>query len=293
MDIYLAGTPVTLAVGMQDRSGNELNVDSVSYRVVDQAGTEVVAKTTLATFSPGDTQAVIEIAAALNTIAALPASITSAQIDSFNVRGARTVELFLLIDGNTVAMNRSYALEPTDPLVTGVNSFQTFAQAELTSIDVPNVSGWDGATDKEKIAALVDARSHICQLNFWMLNSNQNWGQDNLNFVPEGSYQTPYAAGGNRMFIFSGNLSLLTPAQFDRMPARFKAALRLAQIAEADFILGGDESASRRREGILSETIGDVRQQFRFGKPLDLPVSNRAMRYLSQFVSMSKKMGRG
>lgn len=293
MEIYLAGTPVTLTVPMQDRNGNALTVTSISYRVVDQAGLEVVPSTALDTFVAAATEAVIEIPADINNIIPVPDTINSNQIDAFAVRGVRTVELILNIGGNTVVLNKSYALEPTDPLVVGVNSFQTFAQAELTSLDVPNMPGWAAASDKEKIAAIVDARAHICQLNFWMLNSNINWGQDNLNFVPEGAYQSPYATSGNHLFIFNGNLSLLTPLQFDRLPVRFKAALRLAQVAEADSILGGDPVDVRRREGLLSETIGEVRQQFRFGKPLDMPVSKRALRYLSQFVSFSKKVGRG
>lgn len=293
MEIYLAGTPVTLTVPMQDRNGNALTVASISYRVVDQAGLEVVPLTPLASFVATATEAIIEITADVNNIAPVPGTINSNQIDAFAVRGVRTVELILNVGGNSVVLNKSYALEPTDPLVVGVNSFQNFPQAELTSLDIPNMPGWAGASDKEKIAAMVDARAHICQLNFWMLNSNINWGQDSLNYVPEGAYQSPYASGGNHLFIFNGNLSLLTPLQFDRLPARFKAALRLAQVAEADSILGGDPVDVRRREGLLSEAIGEVRQQFRAGKPLDMPVSKRALRYLSQFVSFAKKIGRG
>ena len=293
MDIYLAGTPVVLTVALQDRSGNALAVDSVDYRLVDQDGLEVVARTSLESFSSGDSVAVVEVPAELNNIVQMPASISSNQIDAYSVRGSRTAELFLMIGGNTVVLNSSYALEPTDPLVVGVNSFQTFTQAELTALDVPGIPGWSAATDKEKIAAMVDSRAHICQLNFWMLNSNINWGQDNMNYVPEGAYQSPYAASGNNMFIFNGNLSLLTPLQFSKLPIRFRAVLRLAQVAEADAILGGDPVDLLRREGLLSETIGNVSHQFRMGKPLDLPVSKRALRYLSQFVTFSKRIGRG
>ena len=44
MEIYLAGTPVTITVPMTDRYGNVIDVASVSYRVVDQTGLEVVPK---------------------------------------------------------------------------------------------------------------------------------------------------------------------------------------------------------------------------------------------------------
>ena len=296
MEIYLAGTPVTITVPMTDRYGNVIDVASVSYRVVDQTGLEVVPKSALSTFAASDTEAVIAISAQINTIVAVvPSAITAQQIDQFSVRESRTVELYLTLttDGNIVLLNSTYALEPVDALVVGLNSYQTFAQAELTALDIPGMTGWAGATDKEKIAALQDARQHINQLNFWMMNSNVNWGQDTLNFVPEGTYVTPYASGGNHMFLFNGNLGLLTPAQYIKLPIRFRVALSKAQVTEADFILGGDPMADRRREGLILESIGEVKQMFRSSKALDLPVCKRALRYLSQFVSFSKRMGRG
>lgn len=293
MNIFLAGTSVALIIPLADRSGNLLAVDAVSYRVVDHTGKEVVALTPLTSFTVGDTEATITVPGAINNIVGIPTYITGQQIDAFQVREARTVELLLTIATNTILLSQAYALEPTDPLVVGINSFQTFAQSELCALDIPNLAAWNVATDGDKIAALVDARSHINQLNFWMMNSNANWGQDTLNFVPEGQYLTPYAAGGGHAFLFNGNLALLTPTQFQKLPVRFLMALSKAQVAEADSILGGDPVSERRKEGLLLESIGEVKQMYRSGKPLDLPVSKRALRYLSQFVSFSKRIGRG
>ena len=295
MDVYLAGTAVTLLVPLQDRSGNKLDVASIDYRVVAQDGTEVVARTALSGFAPGDADAAIVIPAGVNQIAAVPATINSSQIDQFSSREARTVELFLTdSNGNSLMVAKSYALESSDPLIVGLNSFQTFSQADLTSLDIPNLDAWDSASEHDKIAALIDARSRICQLNFWLLNSNVNWGQDNMNYVPEGSYQTPYASGSkSRMFIFNGNLSLLTPAQFSKLPARFLLALRKAQVTEANEIMGGNPVDERRREGLMLESIGEVKQMFRPSKPLDLPVSKRTLKYLSHFVTFAKRIGRG
>jgi hypothetical protein len=293
MEIYLAGTPVTLTVPLQDRSGNPINVTSINYRVVNQDGVEVVAQTALSAFAAGSPSAVIEIPSSVNTIVVVPSPITSNQIDQFTPREVRTVELFLNVAGNTVMIAKSFALEPADPLIVGINSFQTFSESELVALDIPNIDGWNAATEHDKMAALVDARARICQLNFWLLNSNINWGQDNLNFVPEGAYQSPYAAANNQLFMFNGNLSLLTPTQYNNLPIRFRAALRKAQVAEADAILGGDPVEARRREGLMLESIGEVKQMYRAGKPIDLPVSKRALQYLSQFVTFSKRVGRG
>ena len=296
MEIYLTGTDVNQAVTLQDRNGNALDVESVSYRVVDMNDVELVALTLLDSFTSGDTLATVFVPAVDNTIVEVPAdaSITSRQIDTFNTREIRTVELAcLLASGNTVMLKSSYGLEHSDPLRIGINSFQALPQAELTALDIPGVSAWDAAADVDKIAALIAARSHICQLNFWLLNSNTNWGQDSLCYVPEGSYTSPYAGGGQNIFIFNGNVSLLTPTQYGRLPERFKSALRLAQLAEANSILGGDPTAARRQEGLLLESIGEVKQMFRAGKPIDLPVCKSALRYLSAFVTFSKRIGRG
>jgi hypothetical protein len=297
MELYLAGTDVNLSVPLVDRNGNALTVDLISYRVVDQDGVEKVASIALDTYAPGDAYAAILVPAVKNIIAEVPAdsAITSKQIDTFNTREARVAELSCtLASGNTIVINVTYGLEHQDPLRVGINSFQPLTKAELTAMDISNLTGWNAASDQDKIAAMITARNHICQLNFWLLNSNTNWGQDNMNYVPEGAYQTQYAsAGANNMFVFNGNLGLLTPLQYGRLPERFKTALRLAQVAEADSILGGDPVELRRREGLLLESIGEVKQMFRTGKPLDLPVSKRALRYLSAFVTFSKRIGRG
>lgn len=292
MDIYLAGTAVTLSVPLQDRSGNALDVASVEYRVIDQAGGEKVARTALSDFTPGDTEAMVSVPADVNQIAGIPENIGYNQIDQFNPREARTVELFLIdAAGNTTILAKSYALEPSDVLIVGLNSFQTLTQADLLSLEIPNVSGWAAASEHEKITALIEARVRICQLRFTLIGSNINFGQDNLNYVPEGSWPTPYAGPG--MFMFNGNLALMTPANFVRLPPRFKTALSKAQVAEADAILGGDPVETRRQEGMILESIGESKQMFRSAKPLDLPVSRRALKYLSPFVTFSKHIGRG
>lgn len=290
MDIFLAGTPVALTVALQDRNGNALDVASIEYRVVKQDGAEVVARTPLASFG-GGSEAVIEVSAGINAVAEInPATITAGQIDAFFVRESRTVELFCTdATGNTVLLTKTYALEPAETLIAGLNSFQSFSQAELVAMDIPQLTGWNTSNEKDRIAALIEARLQICQLRFNIINSNVNWGQDNLNYVPEGAYPTPYAG----MFMFNGNLALITPSNFVKLPPRFKLALCRAQVAQADAVLGGDPVDVRRKEGLILESIGEVKQMFRGGKPLDLPVSKRALKYLSPFVSFSQRIGRG
>ncbi|MEB0029211.1 hypothetical protein QN372_00460 [Undibacterium sp. RTI2.1] len=279
MDIFLAGTAVNLITVLSDKSGNPLKVTSIEYRISDESGTELVPLQALSSFVAESPQAVIEVSAENNIIADTAAL------------GLRAVELHCVVAGNTIVINTGYIVELADPLVVGTNSFQTYAQAEFNAVSLPNLAGWDKSSESERIAALSDARDHIVQLSFTQLNSNVNWGQDSLNFVPEGTYSTNYVSNGD-MFLFNGNLALLTPLQFSKLPDKFKLALSKAQIVEADSILGGNVVDSRRREGLLLESIGEVKQMYRSGKPLDLPVSRRALSYLSYFVTFSKKVGR-
>lgn len=273
MNAYLHGTDVQLEVPLLDGSGNQLNVTSVEYRVCDQAGTELVPKSALAGFVAGSLTAVIRVPAAVNALSAAAS------------RALRAMELFCAVDGNTIVLLPTYVVERPDPLVVGVNSFQTYPSAQFVALDIPNLSGWDNASDAERIAALIDAREHICQLSFQRLSSR--FGQDYLDYVPEGVRDV-----GSDLFGFNGDLKMLSPAQFADMPKELQEALNKAQVAEANVILGGDPVEAKRQDGLLLDSVGESRQMFRQGKPLQLPVSRRALAYLSQFVTFSKTIGR-
>lgn len=208
--VYLNNTDVTLVIPFADAAGNSLTVTSAKYRVTNQADTELVALTDI-TVSDGDADVTIQVPATINVIA------TGA------TREIRNVELYCVVGGNTIVMSQAYGLESKTPLQAGVNSFQTFSQAQLTALDIPNLTAWDSASDAEQIAAMIDAREHIVQLNFNLLNSNVNFGQDSLQYVPEGQYQSSYVAR-NSLFIFNGNLSILNAAQFNLLPEQIGRA---------------------------------------------------------------------
>lgn len=282
MDAFLEGTDVTLSIPLTDLSGNALDVQTVEYQVYDNAGVELIPRTALEEFAPGAETAEVPVPAAMNVI---PVGET---------RALRIVKLFCTVGdaANTVLLVGNYAIENGDPLQIGVNSFQTYAQADFVALDIPNLPGWSAAGVRERVAALIEARLHIVQLNFTQLNSNVVWGQDSLNFVPEGTITTPYASRG--LFLFNGSLELLTPEQFKKLPDRFVQALCRAQVAEADTILNGADAIEKKRiDGMTSDAVGESKQSFRASTPLRLPVSRRALGYLSYFVGFTKRIGRG
>lgn len=276
MEMYLAGTDVSAVIPLQDRTGNALTVTALEYDVVDQSDNVVVARAALPGFVPGSEEVSITV----------PASATA--VTGTNWRELRRIRLFCDLGANAVELRFSFGVALADPMLVGTNTFQALDQAELTAMDIPNLDAWGIATDDEKMAALIDARVRICTLSFRLLNSNINFGQDSLNYVPEGSFQTRNAG----LFMFDGNLSLLDAQQYGGLPERFKEALRKAQVTEADNILGNDVIGQKRDAGIIQDTVGESKQTFREAKPLDLPVCKRALRFLSYFIQFNRSIGR-
>jgi hypothetical protein len=284
MDFFLAGTAVECVIPIRLIGADP--VAQVDYRVLNQDDVELAPRQPVTNYAGGKT-VTIDVPASLNVMGA-----ASTQ-DTIPTREARVIELYVMFAGagNQVVQTYAYGLEPVAVLVPGVNSFQTYAQAQLMAAEIPGTPGWDAATDEERYAAMIEARWHLVKLSYYLLNSNINFGQDSLNFVPEGVYQSKYVAT-NGLFMFDGNLELLNAEQFAALPERFKGALRKAQVAEADYILSGDAELDKRLAGLTSDAIGQTRQSYRSTKPLDLPCCKRALSYVSYFVAMNKRLAR-
>lgn len=270
MKQYLAGTAVTLKVdGFYDEDGNALDVERAVYRLLDQDGKVLVTDTELDL-----TQDRLVIAAEYNTLPALDLDAVRAEtMDAISVNQARTVEFDLTLDdGNTIGQEISYIIYPRERLIAGLNSFQTLAQANLTAGMIFNVEEFtQNATTAQKVAALVEARDRIARLSF----TDITLGQSYLN------HSTPV------------DLNRLTPREFGALTERFKAALRKAQVAEANDILGGgDVIEQMRRQGLASQTIGETHETYRPGMPATTSVSKAALLYLSEFLSGGKKIAR-
>lgn len=275
METYLAGVPVKSTIALADEFGNALTVDALQYSVTDQDGVVLVTRQDLTGFTAGAAQVEVITPASLNTLSA------SAK------RAMRRIELHCTVAGSEVTIVYRYVVQASDVLVPGVNSFQTFDQAMMTALDIPGLTGWETALDKERMAALVEARVRICTLNFNLMKSN-TWGMNSLNYVPEGTYISPYAG----LFNFSGDITWLPAESFMQLPPRFLEALRKAQVAEANAILGGDPLEEKRIAGLKEDTVGESKQVFREGKVLSMNVSKSTMRYLAMFLNNSLRLSR-
>jgi hypothetical protein len=88
------------------------------------------------------------------------------------------------------------------------------------------------------------------------------------------------------------NLDEKTDAELKALPEQFLNAIRLAQVIEADSILGGNETEDLRESGLLSKTVGESSQMFRSGVAMKLPLSKRAYQVLKRYTMRNNKIGR-
>jgi len=277
MDMYLGGTDVTSHIVLADDFGNPLTVDTLDYEVVDQTGAAVVARAPIADFVAGTANVLIVVPSSANTLTPP------------NVRESRRINLYCVVAGNTLLITRLYAVEANAVLVTGENSFQTYDEAELLSLEIPNLNGWNASVYREKIAALMEARVRLCKMNYNIFNSNM-WSQDSMNFIPEGTRVTPWAGGMG----YGGDISYIPPEVFATLPPRFLKALRLAQLAEANYITGiaNGQIVDKQAQGLVEDTVGESKQVFSRGMPLKQQVCREAARYLSTYITYNLRTAR-
>ena len=176
-------------------------------------------------------------------------------------RALRVVTFSITTESGSATVVYRYLVKAEDSLKVMGNSFQSYDEALLRATEVPNMNAWDVASDDHRQAALIDAYRAICKLQF--------------------VYDFQPAA-----------LSDLTESQFLLMDVRFRNAVSLAQVVEADARLGGADVSNLRREGLMSATVGEVSHMFRPSKPLALPVSHRTLQILAGFISWSGRISR-
>lgn len=260
MQAYLGDQPVTLSIPIVDSDGVPILAQSVSYRVIDQDEIELIAKVLIDDFTEGDESITVVIDGSLN---GLPVGTT---------RAMRSVELYVTTDVGTIKIESGYFIEADEVLVESQNSFQTYIKAVFGSYEIPSLSGWNEATKRDRIAALIAARRNIGQLRFrYVFDAYQNIIDNTVGVA---------------------DLTLATPAQWAALPLEFRKAICRAQILEADYLLGGDEMGEYRRAGIMAMTVGEAKQFFRASKVVEGVVCKRVMKELAKFVETRVRLTR-
>ena len=235
------------------------------YSVLDQAGNVIVALTPVASLRTAslfdDPTIEITVNGEHNTL-------------SDAVKGLRTVTLVITDAENHIStLVEHYALITSSTLSVPAESLLTLEEAMLVMMDVPNVAGVEEADSYERRRGLIEASRRICSIRL-----TPTKGSDQF---------TDFDWGGESVFI-----NQLSRDQFYALPSAFLNDVRIAAVCEANDVLGGNPNEQARREGILSESVGETTNMYQSGRPPEERLGTRAYRLLSKYITRSYKVAR-
>lgn len=307
MNVYVSGNSVTSVIALNDDSGAPLlNVDRVFYRVVDSENNELVEETEYQ-FEGGQQEQEPEIEEQeLETEQQEESEVvdksqvtivTSGETNTLAEGMSRDIRVICLkimtTEGGTEFLEYTYGISVADPLEVGVNSFVTYRQAQRLAMDIPKLNNWEKLSAAQRISALMEARTRICRLSFDLGKIQLDMTRQD--YVVQAAGKPRVVKVGEIFGVDEGavNLSDLTKEEFENLPEAFRQALAVAQVAEADDILEVDSIADRRRQGLILETIGEVKQMFSNVLPSSYrSISSKASGYLSRYLTSGKKLAR-
>jgi hypothetical protein len=264
---YVAGSDLSLLVPLADADGNPITATAAEFAVFDGNDVALVPFTPITPFTPGES-VTVEVSELTNTIAA--GVLKEVRVISVRCATSQGIKMASL----------TYILESqSGTLVRGVNTLVSLGTADMLAADMTRSQSWTNATRQQKINALIEAFARLGKLRLTPIDDDGVNGYVNKN---------PFKK------TRSTSITDLSVTEILALDGKFLAALSYAQVAEADVILSGDSIAERRREGLVADTIGEVKQQYKNGKPLELPISRRALDYLTPYTSLGvKAVGRG
>ena len=191
-----------------------------------------------------------------STVIVVPASAN--QLPSGVRVSAREIEVMVTTtDGYEYIVAKTYIVRGVVPeLQIGENTLLNIAASDLFAIDTPGLSAWRAADREEKQACLKEAYRRITCLSF----------------VIDGIRR---------------NLSKMTRDEVLAIDAKILAAIKKAQIIEAANIMSGEQED--REDGVILETIGQVKKMFGKTKKLDLGLCKRAFSHVAPYVDISTR----
>lgn len=320
MNVFISGNVVESNIALNDDAGNPISdVVAVTYRVIDSENNELVKPTVYVpngddypeeTEDPAEPETPETPEEALTdepeqeepsepveeeTISEVIIQ-TSEEVNALKEETSRDIRIICLKaktrSGAVFSLEYAYGLTIADPLTVGVNSFMTYRQAQKLAMDMPKLNNWESMSQSQRISALLEAKQRICRLAF-------DFGQVQLDmtkqdYVVQAAGKPRCVQVGEIFGVYGGSVKLedLSVEDFEALPTKFRTALMQAQLAEANDVLEVDSIAERRRQGLILETIGEVKQMFSSIIPAQMAVSSKAMSYLSRYLASGKKIGR-
>lgn len=278
MERFVSNSDVKIRYEVVDEVGT---LSQIVYRVVDENDVEKVPDTTLPMTAFVNGFVEISIDAAFNELAAGASS------------GFRSVQIKLTGSTGTRLATVSYVLESLSPIQEGENSFVTLPYAEFLAAQMPNMQGWEDADRSKRIQALLRAASNLKSIQFQLRDElafdiSDNRAYTRITKTPHGFDVENFHNGG----VFRLDDPEVDLAAINDLDPNFLAAVKRAQVIEANFLLGGDVIEDLRRSGVSQNTVGQSEHIFRQSKPIDLPLSKRALNELRGYISYRLRVSR-
>lgn len=252
MRIFEPSVDVTVKLPFVDDEGVAIEPTALDYVVVDQFNVEVVATTNIPVI-PTTGQVAIEIDGSDNALG----------VDE--IRGYRQIILTMTTATDVITVREGYILELSASLVLLNNSFQTYEEALLHSRSIV-LSGWEAATEEHRRAAMAQAYDRF---------GGFNW---HFSFTDD-TYQVK-------------TLGLLTAEEWALLDSKQQHDFRMAQLAQADYFLGGSTIEKDIDEGLQSSSQGEVSQFYRPRPTLTLALSRHSLTYVGKYINWTPTITR-
>lgn len=269
-----AGQPAKISMEAVDLAGNAVSGVSAAWELFDEAGASLAAGT-VDPYDGSSGTIEFEIAAADTGLA-----------DGVSSEGREIVVTVTESDGDLIEIRDYFVIVAAHQLQLMKNTFVTYPQAlSLRQTFGGKMDGWDAEMDHQRrIQALVHAYANLSRVAYFIAN-NINSNPKNYAAWGEG-YDGPFDLS------YRVRLKTLSTDQFNTLPSNFTSAMKRAQMVEANVLLGGDIVGEKRRDGIISETIGESSTFFNSKPYLSLPFSRQAFEIVRPYISIQTRIAR-
>lgn len=160
-----------------------------------------------------------------------------------------------------------------EALIVGQNTFLTASQSLALAGEMLGVDAFVNADAALQTAALIDAYERICSMEI------------RSRILPPA---IAYDENGDEIRSM-GDLDALGIAS---LPLQMRKAFMKAQLLEANVLLNGDPTGDMRKAGVMSYTVGEVKQFFRTVKPLDFTISMKALGQIGKYIQYNRGIAR-
>lgn len=169
-----------------------------------------------------------------------------------------------------------YILQSEAILQYGKNSILTYMQALKLTPTIATLVSWNSATEAQQKTALLNAFTNLSRLRL-----HRGCAGD------DADYEAYRVIGSAPV-----TLTDFPEKAWAKFSTQFKKDFQLAQMMEAEYLLGGDGVEQLRHKGVMSYTVGEVKQFYRTSTPLEMGCCKDALRYVGRYIQYHSTIAR-